>query len=863
MELGGIEQLVNLSVLDLADNSIRDLSPLSTMTFLTYLDLDNNDVEDILPLAGMCVLRFLALSRNRVADISPLLALPSLGTVELRGNPLDPATGPRTVSELRSRGVQVVSDLAPTDGPASDDSGRWESLGPEEQEAHEVNITDLAMSPADPRVMYASSETDAWGSRDGGDTWTRIAVTGIVFGVFVDPHDPEVLYLSQAADPHPWDVADWRSRDGGGTWDLLAILGPGNLLGTDGAHPGRLYATHLLWDQYAPEGTSDVLTVLRSDDYGASWSPVVVGGHGLPHAFVWAHPAAPEVVYCVIRSSPSGGDTPSLAVFRNENGGTAFDAHPIGRDLGAIAPDPTGVDWLYGIDDEGVWHSRDAGATWQLMGEAPREGLRSLLVNPLNARDLWTWGSRFPGLWHSEHAGVLWEEQWPSLGVRQVVLHPDNARRAYVVVAADTRSGRVHETMDAGASWQPVSIPARIPAVWSLSADGDGTVYAVCRSAPPIKVRSGDGGWSDVHATVQGGDEFSPSLLWADPRHAGIVYAYQWRTGWFRSADHGASWVPLQMSGRSSDRRPTQQIAASPEGAAVRYALDPGDAGLYRSGDNGLTWTLVAGDVEAFALDATSGGTIVVSGVSDRPMRVTRDGGVTWEVVGRLPGGQEVLDLAIHPLAPGRVYVSTRSGAYSVSMADGSVHHLLASRLDWNRRSRILLDPSDAEYVCVMWDLDLWESEDAGRSWRSLLTTAGSPLKLGDVAMDPRDPQVLYAATPVGVHRLHRSGSGTAIVEAEDLLPAGFGLQPNYPNPFNAATLIRYEVPATGRVELEVFSILGQGVARLVGEQQEAGFHRVVWDGRNASGRSVASGVYLCRLRAGSRVGVRRMLLLR
>ena len=83
------------------------------------------------------------------------------------------------------------------------------------------------------------------------------------------------------------------------------------------------------------------------------------------------------------------------------------------------------------------------------------------------------------------------------------------------------------------------------------------------------------------------------------------------------------------------------------------------------------------------------------------------------------------------------------------------------------------------------------------------------------------------------------------------LAPEAFVLQANYPNPFNPATTIRYQVAAAAPVRLEIFDVLGQRVRTLVAETQSAGFHRVVWDSRDDSGRAVAAGIYLYRLQAG------------
>jgi hypothetical protein len=80
----------------------------------------------------------------------------------------------------------------------------------------------------------------------------------------------------------------------------------------------------------------------------------------------------------------------------------------------------------------------------------------------------------------------------------------------------------------------------------------------------------------------------------------------------------------------------------------------------------------------------------------------------------------------------------------------------------------------------------------------------------------------------------------------------------NYPNPFNPSTTIRYALPQRSHVSLTVFNTLGQTVATLVNESQEAGYHDVRFDGSG-----LASAVYFYRLRAGEYVATKRLLLVR
>ena len=78
-----------------------------------------------------------------------------------------------------------------------------------------------------------------------------------------------------------------------------------------------------------------------------------------------------------------------------------------------------------------------------------------------------------------------------------------------------------------------------------------------------------------------------------------------------------------------------------------------------------------------------------------------------------------------------------------------------------------------------------------------------------------------------------------------------FELKQNYPNPFNPSTTINFRLPSDERVVLKVYNSRGQLVKTLIDRKYSAGTHSVAWDGTNDHGKSVASGVYLYRIKAG------------
>ena len=94
-------------------------------------------------------------------------------------------------------------------------------------------------------------------------------------------------------------------------------------------------------------------------------------------------------------------------------------------------------------------------------------------------------------------------------------------------------------------------------------------------------------------------------------------------------------------------------------------------------------------------------------------------------------------------------------------------------------------------------------------------------------------------------------------------LPDNPQLAQNAPNPFNSQTVLAYFLPAPGSARLEVFTLTGQRVAVLQQGLQQAGYHRLHWNGRDDAGRPVASGMYLYRLMTEETVLTRKLILLR
>jgi photosystem II stability/assembly factor-like uncharacterized protein len=108
-------------------------------------------------------------------------------------------------------------------------------------------------------------------------------------------------------------------------------------------------------------------------------------------------------------------------------------------------------------------------------------------------------------------------------------------------------------------------------------------------------------------------------------------------------------------------------------------------------------------------------------------------------------------------------------------------------------------------------------------------------------------------------NRLFQSiGTPTAAPHRQSIEPGQYRLEPNYPNPFNPATTITYQVPKQGRVTMKVYDVLGKEVATLINEEKAVGRYSTMFDGSRLS-----SGTYIVRMNAGDFVKTMKVTLLK
>ena len=103
----------------------------------------------------------------------------------------------------------------------------------------------------------------------------------------------------------------------------------------------------------------------------------------------------------------------------------------------------------------------------------------------------------------------------------------------------------------------------------------------------------------------------------------------------------------------------------------------------------------------------------------------------------------------------------------------------------------------------------------------------------------------------------------SVLASAATSVPGTCGLMPNYPNPFNASTVIGYQLPVSGHVTLTIYDVLGRKVRTLLNAHREAGNYTARWDSKDDRGGELKSGVYFCVFEIGDFSQTRKMVLTR
>ena len=539
-------------------------------------------------------------------------------------------------------------------GPFAVPHGRTAGSGPGSRPVVTGRVAAVAVDPRDPRHLLAGGG-GVWESRDGGGTWAcrtddqpSAAIGALAFAA----GDPAVVYAGtgQGEALAALGIGLLRSADGGTTWRPLVareLLGTGcNDLLVDPGDPGRLLA--------ATTGG-----LLRSADGGRSWQPRLPGRS-------WAVSAGPDGEVL------AGGE---LGLHRSVDGGATFtpvplEAAPDSFERVAVAHAPGGVAYVFAAGD-GVghlWrrehpggpfdpvkppadlHSRQAWHHWACAADPAHPevvwlGAAGLHRGALGGDGRWTWtdltarpaGDSLPlgqhavvagpgdppalyvagegGLFGSPDGGRSWRSLGIGLAVAEVDRLADHAAWLLAgagelgtlryegsevwcplgpadpaVVAADelvaTAADGLAVSADGGSSWSAVPLAEARGEVTTLAALGPGRLLAGTSEGELLRLERASRGW--VVGGVARPRDGRVAGVAADPGRPGVAWAAWSSPGGarvWRSEDDGATWTE---AGHGLPEVPAGAVVPDPDRPGTVYAAT--DAGVWWSGDDGNGW---------------------------------------------------------------------------------------------------------------------------------------------------------------------------------------------------------------------------------------------------------------------------------
>ena len=165
--------------------------------------------------------------------------------------------------------------------------------------------------------------------------------------------------------------------------------------------------------------------------------------------------------------------------------------------------------------------------------------------------------------------------------------------------------------------------------------------------------------------------------------------------------------------------------------------------------------------------------------------------------------------------------------------------------------------PNDPSKVLLAFESHLFFSSDTGKTWAELSTPYIGTYR--DIKMV--DEKHGWIVGEGGI--IYTSTGGITSVKDNELIPKGFNLYQNFPNPFNPETKIQYQLPKESFVTLVVYNMLGKKIRTLVNEKQVIGRHTITWDGRDDNGKRVSSGIYMYKMNTQNFIKTKKMILIR
>jgi photosystem II stability/assembly factor-like uncharacterized protein len=393
----------------------------------------------------------------------------------------------------------------------------------------------LAVDPVDSEVVYAGTDQDLYRTMDGGNTWTRLLSLPGITEMVVAPTNKNYIFIAT------WGSYVWRSLDRGATWEQRA----GGLYGGSG---GPSFISSIAVD---PTNANRVYTstwrgrLFRSDDAATTWYQISDSGIWA-NGQIWVSPSSPNILYTTNDEYWFGRGT----VLRSADYGSTWSnvGRPSGyvSDANGIAIHPTDPNTLYVTTGRGLYKTTTGGGSWSLAFRPPGYlgGASAVAIRPANPSNVYA-GSPYTGFFRSLDAGVTWSQQNTGIAAASIT-GIEICRDVPSTIYAAAQGVGYFKSTDGGATWSVIG-----------AAQGFQDHYlgglGVHPQNPNILVTStSDATAGRIWRTTDGGVNFVPANPigygsgWfrfnpLDPSRVSASIS-DWQGGFFLSTDTGANW---------------------------------------------------------------------------------------------------------------------------------------------------------------------------------------------------------------------------------------------------------------------------------------------------------------------------------